>query len=103
MIAPLFAFEKSYSALIRSAFLSRRTASRDQAVLLRTLRVDNHEQLAQVPEADCNVPALAESIRIFHKQRKRIFEYTLGIGEPDAVFPNVRSSFRGVIPKPLLS
>jgi hypothetical protein len=53
-----------------------------------------------VPGADCNVPALAESIRIFHKQRKRIFEYTLGIGEPDTVFPNIRRSFRWVALKP---
>jgi len=53
-----------------------------------------------MPQADCNIPALAESIRIFHYQRKRVFEYTLGIGEPDAVFPTIRSSFRRVILKP---
>jgi hypothetical protein len=41
-----------------------------------------------------------EGIRIFRKQRKRIFEYTLGIGEPDAVFPNVCSIFRAVVLKP---
>src|SRR5207247_9588100 len=93
-------FAKSSSALIRSSFPPRVAAGRNQAALLRALRIDNYEQLAQAPVADCNVPALTEGIWIFRKQRKRIFEYTLGISEPDAVFPNVCSIFRGVVLKP---
>src|SRR5450755_1700683 len=79
--APLFPFEKSYSALISFAFLSRRTASGDHAILLTAFRIDHHQQFAQVPQPDCSVPAFTLRIWVFDGQCQRILEHAFGVRE----------------------
>src|SRR4030095_5370721 len=97
MAAPLLPFEKSYSALISFAFLSRSTSSGDQAIFLPTLGVDDHQEIAQAPQSDCNVSVFTLRVRVLDRHRQRVLEYAFGVGKRDAVLPHARCGLGCVI------
>src|ERR1700746_7577 len=103
MTAPLLPFKKSYSALISFAFLSRSTASGDQAILLPALRVDDHKEIARAPQSDCDVSRFTLRIRGLDRQRQRVLEHAFGVGKRDAVLPHVRCGLRRVVLDPHMS
>src|SRR6266545_3145105 len=86
MIAPRLPFEKSYSALIVLALLSRCTTGRDQPILVIALRIDNNQQLAGASKTDGNEASLTLGVRILDGNGERVLQHAFGIGKRNSVF-----------------
>jgi hypothetical protein len=95
--APRLPFEKSYSALIEFAFLSRRYARGNQSILVAALGVDDYQQFTCASKTNRDKALLAFRVRVLDRNRERILKHAFGIGKRNTVLSQICRRFGGIV------
>src|SRR5690349_13913970 len=95
--APRLPFEKSYSAFIGFALSASCVTGRDEARLAIAVGVDHDQEFTGASKANGHVAWFIHGTDVLDRQRKRIEQRALGIGEGNAMLLEVGRSLDWVV------